>query len=94
MVSNLLSWIFGIAAFTAGLINIFFGNDPGFGIFIMLLALLYFPLIEKTIKRKTGFVLPVIAKITLAIFMIWAVLGVGELFAKIELIRMFLKNAI
>jgi hypothetical protein len=37
------------------------------------------------IKEKTGFAIPRIAKWLLGFFILWASLGVGELFDKIEL---------
>ena len=84
-IENLFSWIFGIAVFAVGIINIFWGNDLPFGIFILLLSFVYFPPFEKLVKLKTGFSIHPILKIILAIFIIWSTLGVGELFAKIDL---------
>jgi hypothetical protein len=88
----MIGWIFGIAVFAAGLVNTFWGNDPGFGIFILLLSFLYFPpssdLLSAISKRWTGFAIPRVAKLVLGIFIIWAMLGVGELFDKINLMMM------
>ena len=82
---NLISWLFGIAVFTVGIINIFWGNDLPFGIFITLLSFVYFPPFETFVKQKTGLLIHPILKIILAIFIIWSTLGVGQLFAKIDL---------
>jgi hypothetical protein len=84
-VLNLISWLFGIVFLAIGLINTFWGNDPGFGIFIVLLSFVYFPPVTALIQEKLGFSTPGIAKIILGIFIIWAALGVGELFDKIDL---------
>jgi hypothetical protein len=84
---NLISWIFGTVAFAIGIVNTFWGNDPFFGIFIILLSFVYFLPVNDILKRIVGFSIPKlrIVKILLGIFIIWAALGVGELFDKIEL---------
>lgn len=84
---NIISWIFGIVAFAIGVVNTFWGNDPGFGVFIMLLSFVYFLPVNAILKKITGFSIPGIRiiKILLGIFIIWAAMGVGELFDKIEL---------
>ena len=90
--SNLIGWIFGIAVFAAGVVNTFWGNDPEFGVFILLLSFVYFPptsaILDAIFKRVTGFSIPKIGKIVLGIFIVWATLGVGELFDKIDLMMM------
>ena len=90
MVGKIISWLFGIAVLAAGIINTFWGNDPGFGIFLILLSFVYFLPVKAIFKRLTGFSIPGmrILRILLGIFIIWAVLGVGELFDKIELMKM------
>lgn len=82
---NIISWVFGMAFFAIGIVNAFWGNDPGFGIFIILLAFVFFPPVNTIFRKITGFSIPLAAKIVLGIFIIWASLGVGELFDKIEL---------
>lgn len=84
-VNEVFSWIFGIAVFAAGLLNLFWGNDPGFGVFLLLLSFLYFPPATAILRKKTGISVPGIVRIVLGIFIIWVVLGVGELFNKLEL---------
>ena len=80
-----ISCLFGATFLAIGFINTFWGNDPGFGIFVVLLSLLYFPPIETAIKKQFRFSIPAVAKVGLGIFIIWAALGVGELFDKISL---------
>jgi hypothetical protein len=70
------------------LINTFWGNDSLFGVFITLLAFVYFPPVNNLIRKVTGFAITVVVKIILGLFIIWATLGVGELFDKIELVKM------
>lgn len=87
---NIISWISGIVFFSIGVVNTFWGNDPGFGIFIILLSFVYFLPVNDIFKKMTGFLIPKlrILKILLGIFIIWAALGVGELFDKIDLMMM------
>ena len=82
-----LSWLLGIAVFAVGIINTFWGNDPGFGIFLIVLSFLYFPPVNQVFRLLFGFSIPLLLKVLLAVFIIWAALGVGELFDKIELMR-------
>lgn len=89
MTTLIIGWIFGIAVFAAGVLNTFWGNDPEFGVFILLLSFVYFPptsnILSALYKQVVGFSIPKIAKIVLSIFIVWATLGVGELFDKIDL---------
>ena len=85
---NLISWVFGIVVFAIGVLNVFWGNDPGFGIFLVLLSFVYFPPVNAIIKERTRFSIPGIVKVLLGIFILWASLGVGELFGKIDLMMM------
>ena len=87
-VVNILGWLFGIAVLAAGFINIFWGNDQGFGLFLVLLSLVYFPPVNVILDQKLGFAIPLIVKILLGLFIVWASLGVGELFNKIDLMMM------
>ena len=94
IVLNIISWIFGVLFFAIGVVNTFWGNDPGFGIFILLLSLIYFLPVNDILKKMTGFSIPKmgIAKILLGIFILWAALGVRELFDKIDLMMMNLSS--
>jgi len=88
IILDTFSWIFGILVFAIGVLNVFWGNDAGFGVFIVLLSFAFFPLINTLIKERIGFTIPLIVKILLGIFILWAALGVGELFNKIHLMMM------
>lgn len=83
---HLVSLFFGILFSLIGLINLFWGNDPFFGFFLVGLSLIYYPPIQRWIEEKTGFMIPGMAKIALGAFILWASIGVGELFDKVELI--------
>ena len=84
---NIISSIFGMLFFAIGEVNAFWGNDPGFGVFIILLSFVYFLPVDNILKKMTIFSMPriTLVKILLGIFIIWAAMGVGELFDKIEL---------
>jgi hypothetical protein len=84
-VFNLIGWLFGLLFLAIGIVNTFWGNDPGFGLFIIVLAFIFFPPINSLIKSKTGFVIPRVVKWLIGLFILFAALGVGELFAKIDL---------
>lgn len=84
---TIISWIFGLLFLAIGIINTFWGNDPGFGVFIILLSLVYLLPVNTIFKNRTGFTIPglKIIKVLLGIFILWAAMGVGELGNKIEL---------
>lgn len=86
-VLNTISWLFGTVFFAIGAVNTFWGNDPGFGIFIILLSFVYFLPVNDIFRKMTDFSIPGIGviKILLGVFIFWAALGVGELFEKINL---------
>ncbi|MEJ8803314.1 hypothetical protein [Pontibacter sp. H249] len=84
---TIISWLFGAVAFAIGIVNTFWGNDPGFGVFILLLSFVYFLPVNAILQKTVGFSISKmwLIKILLGIFIIWAAMGVGELFDKIEL---------
>ena len=82
---NIISCLFALVVFAIGVVNVFWGNDPGFGVFLVLLSFVYFPPLNTIFKEKTGFSIPAIVKFLLGFFILWASLGVGELFDKIDL---------
>ena len=86
-VGNVTSWLFGIVVLAIGIINTFWGNDPFFGYFLVLLSFIYFLPVNDILRNTIGFSIPKmgVVKIVLGIFIIWAAIGVGELFDKIEL---------
>ena len=87
-VVNSISWLFGVAVFAIGVVNTFWENDPGFGVFLLLLSFVYFPPVNTIIRKWAGFSIPGIVKIILGVFVVWASLGVGELFDKIDRMMM------
>ncbi len=85
IVLNIMGSLFGIAVLLIGLINTTWGNDPFFGVFLILLAFIYFPQVNAITKEMFDFTIPMIAKIGLGIFIVWAAAGIGELDDKIGL---------
>ena len=85
MMNKILGWLLAIVFSLIALINIFWGNDSIFGIFLLFLALSYVPTINDLIALKTGIRLPLWSKIAIDVFIIWSSLGVGELFDKIDM---------
>lgn len=88
VLGDIISWFFGVFFIAIGLINTFWGNDPEYGVFVILLSFVFFPPVNSLIRKKTGFSIPLVAKIILGIFILWSALGVGELFDKIELMKL------
>jgi hypothetical protein len=80
--TNAINWIFGIIVFAIGVVNTFWGNDPGFGNFLLLLSFVYVPPVNALFREITGFSIHPVIKVVLGIFILWAALGVGELFEK------------
>jgi len=89
IVWDVIGWMSGLVVFAIGIINMFWGNDFGFGVFLLLLSFLYFPPVNLLLKKRFGFSVHYLVKIFLGIFILWAALGVGELFDKIDLMLMY-----
>jgi hypothetical protein len=79
------SWVLGILFTAIGAVNIFWGNDQEFGVFIIVLSLVYYPPFYGLFRKLTGISIPLAVKIVLALFILWSSMGVGELFEKINL---------
>ncbi|MEO5563450.1 MAG: hypothetical protein ABIR18_08445 [Chitinophagaceae bacterium] len=83
--STIISWFFGILVFAIGVVNTFWGNDMAFGLFLILLSFVYFPPATDLFTKITGIPIYGIVKMILGLFIIWASIGVGELFGKIDI---------
>lgn len=77
-----INWIVGILFTIIGLINVFSGNDLEFGLFIILISLVYYPPVDRFIKQKIDPSISKWYKMILGLFILWASLGVGELIDK------------
>ena len=80
-------WCLGVLFSLIGVINCFWGNDPFFGIFILGLSFIYYPPVHQFAQRKLRRRIPFVLLVFLALFILWASLGVGELFGKIALMK-------
>ena len=77
-VIGLITWIFGIAFFTIGVLNVFLVH-PVPGIFYLLLPFVYFPPANAILKERFGFSIPLVVKIILGLVIVWFTLGVSDL---------------
>jgi cobalamin biosynthesis protein CobD/CbiB len=84
-IGKLITWLSGAFFIIIGFINTFWGNDPGYGLFVVALAFLFFPPVTDLIRNITGFSIPWYLKVLLALFILWSALGVAELPDKIDL---------
>jgi|GEM_PF-541198 len=82
---DLFSWLFAALFFSIGMVNLFWGNDPGFGAFIVFLSFVFIPPTKELFFLATGRNIPLAVKIFLGLFIIWASMGVGELPDKVDL---------
>lgn len=80
-----LKWLFAVLFSAIGLVNCFVGNDPEFGIFILLSSLFFYPPLRLVFQQKTGRKIPTLVLILLGLFIVWSSLGVGELLEKINM---------
>ncbi|MBF8965551.1 hypothetical protein I0P70_20035 [Pontibacter sp. FD36] len=87
-IGSVVSWLFGFLFLAIGFINTFWGNDAGYGLFIIILSLVYFPPMTAILRETTGFSVPLAIKIILGLFILWSALGVAELPEKIDLMLM------
>jgi hypothetical protein len=85
-ITLVLNWLFAVLFSAIGLVNCFVGNDPEFGIFILLLSLLFYPPFRLVFQQKIGWTISSFVLIVLGLFVLWSSLGVGELLYKIKTI--------
>jgi hypothetical protein len=83
-VSSLIYWLAGLLFTAIGLINIGWGNDTAFGVFILLGSLIFYPPGQRLFRRITGYQVPWYLLLALAAFLFWSAMGVGELPAKFD----------
>ena len=92
-IKKVVSWFFGLLFFAIGVINTFWGEPAGFGIFIILLSTVFFLPVNKIVEKVNKFFAPRmgLVKIILALFILWASLGVGNLFSKVEQMLLYFR---
>ena len=79
------NWLICIVLLLIGVINIFWGNDPFYGVFVIGITVLITPAMSSYIERTMGIKIPTILKVLIILFILWSALGVAELFDKIQL---------
>ncbi len=78
---QVIRYLFAILFSIIGLINSFWGNDPFYGVFVILLSLPFYPVFsERFVKQIRTWHLFILAG-----FILLTALGVAELFDKIAL---------
>jgi len=79
--------IFGVVCSAIGFVNMFWGNDPFFGVTIFAASSVYYLPAIDALMRLVSAKAVTIVKVVLGVLILWASLGVGELFDKIALMR-------
>jgi hypothetical protein len=67
-ITLVLNWLFAFLFSAIGLVNCFVGNDPEFGVFILLLSLLFYPPLRLVFQQKIGWKIPSFVLIVLGLF--------------------------
>jgi len=76
--SHIISWIFGIAVFAIGILNLVLVHPvPGF--VYIILSFVYFPPANAIFRNRFGFSIPPVVKNFLGILIILFTLGVSDL---------------
>lgn len=78
MAAHISSWIFGIAVFAVGVLNVVLVHPVPGGIYL-LLSFVYFPPAHASLKQRFGCLIPRVVKIILGIGIVWFTLGVSDL---------------
>lgn len=86
ILGSLLSLLVGMVFMLIGFVNLFWGNDPFFGLGIVLFSGLYFMPVLQWIQSVNPQYWR-IGLVVLGVLIVWAALGVGELEDKIELMQ-------
>lgn len=86
-ISLLVHFAFGLIFLLIGFVNTFWGNDPFFGLMIILLSVLFFLPLINLILDKIAPRIRLVFKILIGLFILISSLGVGELFDKIEIMK-------
>jgi MFS superfamily sulfate permease-like transporter len=86
---TVLEALLSIAFAFVGLINLIWGNDQFFGLFIIVIALVFITPFRRWIKKITGIWITIWLRILIALFIVWSSMGVGELPEKIDLMIEF-----
>lgn len=81
------NFLIGLVLSFIGFVNTFWGNDPFYGLAIILISLIFYLPLLNLIWAKVPKRGKIIFKTLIGLLIIWSSLGVGELFDKIDLMR-------
>lgn len=76
--TTIVSWLATLLFVTIGVLNLVLVH-PVPGMFYLLLAVLYLPQVDVIMKKKLGFAIPFMAKMLLAVLVLWGTLAVTDL---------------
>ncbi|MEP1033797.1 hypothetical protein [Ekhidna sp.] len=77
--ATIISWLFGVLVLSLGIMNILRGNDPFFGVALLLASSVYFPPTYNLLKKLSGLSPHYMLRIILALLIIWVNLAVGAI---------------
>lgn len=81
--ANTMSWIFWLIISTIGVLNVFLVHAVP-GLLYLTFSLIYFPPFDSVLRKRFNFSIPCYVKIILGFVVLWATLGVGDLFELFE----------
>ncbi|MAN59523.1 MAG: hypothetical protein CMC08_06775 [Flavobacteriaceae bacterium] len=79
VLGNTLSVLFALLTLTLGIMNMARGNDFEFGIFLVMLSLIFLPPVTNFLKQRFGLPFPIWLKIIIAALVVWVNLAVGAI---------------
>lgn len=85
--SHTIHLLLGLLITFIGFVHCFWGNDPFFGYMITLLSMIFYAPVIQAIAEKIHPKIFTIIKVVLVLFILWASLGVGEFFVKIDMMK-------
>lgn len=85
--STIVNLLVGLLISFIGFVNTFWGNDPYYGLSIILASVIFYLPIVNLILERISNKTQLIFKVIIGFFIIWSSLGVGELFDKIDLMN-------
>ena len=79
------SVVFGLIFSFIGFVNTFWGNDPFYGLAMVVLSFFYYLPIIDLLRESVKPNFLTVTKYIIGFLILWSSLGVGELFCKVEL---------
>lgn len=76
-IGNFASWLVGIYILAHGVLNVMRGNDPEFGIALILASFAFYPPALELVKTRYGLSVHPVLRVIMALVIIWMTLAVG-----------------